>query len=192
MDTGAQAADQHVRRGDAVFLHQRQRGVDAAAGGDAEGDTLAILSNHPGKVLHGLGVAHQVLIQIGKDGSVAVTGCPHRPLAGQGPMFVPARQLRQPGQVGVGMGLPGIMPPHPRDAMTSSPLPGLIVSQQFQQGTVDGGLVQRIHQHAILAVGDDIHRPAVLGGHHRQSAGGGLQDGQAEGFRQCRVDEHPT
>ena len=73
VDACAEAADQDVGCGDALLLHQRERGVDAASGGDAEGDASAVLAHHLDEGLERGGVADQVLIQIGEYRAVAVT-----------------------------------------------------------------------------------------------------------------------
>ena len=104
-------------------------------------------------------------------------------------LYSPGR-ARNLAQIGLGVGLPGIVPPDAFDAATGGLFPGVAVSQKLEEGSGDGPAVQRVHQLAVVAVGDDVRRTAVFGGHHGQAAGGGLQDGQPKGFGQSRIDEH--
>jgi len=82
------------------------------------------------------------------------------------------------------LGPPGI----PRGARGSGPFKA--PAQLAAQG--------HIHQQTVATALQDVHRTAVVGGHHRQPAGGRLQQGEPKGFREGRVHKqtaapgHPT
>ena len=95
-------------------------------------------------------------------------------------------------QIAPGVGLPGVVLAHPLQAGDGALLPALPVEQDDLQVPGDGLGIQGIDQQAVVAVADDVPRPAVLGGDDGQAAGGRLDQGQAEGFGQGRIDEHPA
>ncbi len=88
------------------------------------------------------------------------------------------------------MGLPTVVASHPVDASIGKIAPLLLVDQDRCQrpGNVLG--IRGFDQNTVAAVGHDIHRPAVVGGHDRQTAGRGLDQGDAERLHQRRVDEN--
>ena len=76
------------------------------------------------------------------------------------------------------------------DAVVAHPTVSFRVAQQFQQGVGNGVPVEWIDQDAVVAVADDVHRPAILCGDQRQPARGRLQERETEGLCQGRIDEH--
>jgi len=66
-----------------------------------------------------------------------------------------------------------------------------IHSGQLQR-LLQGAEVGDIHQAAIGAALQNLARTAIIGGHQRQAAGRGLQQGEPEGLGERRVHEHPT
>ncbi len=124
----AQAADQHIGCRDALLLHQRQCGIDAAPGRDAEGDALAVFAQRLDQQLQRCRVADQVLIEIGEDRTVAIAQRARR--------FFFARQRLILGRQGVElrhvvlrMCLPRIMLAYTLDTVARCHRPLLLIAQ---------------------------------------------------------------
>ena len=73
MYTRTEAADEHIRSRDIVFFHQRQCAVDTPPGGQAKANATSIFLYHLNKTLQRWQVANQVLVQVGKNGTIAIT-----------------------------------------------------------------------------------------------------------------------
>ena len=89
------------------------------------------------------------------------------------------------------MGLPGVVLSSAPEPRFSKGRPDVGVAQDLQKRLSDGRDIQRIHKKAILAIPDDILGTAIRRGHNRKAACGGFNQGQAEGFRERRVDKDP-
>ncbi len=95
-------------------------------------------------------------------------------------------------QVALGMIGPRIVLARSRDAVVRPFVPLFRFGQRSQQGVFDRLVIQRIDQQSVLAIGNDVARPAVVGGHDRQPGGARFQQRQSERFGQRRVDEHAS
>ena len=90
------------------------------------------------------------------------------------------------------MSLPGKMALCAGDARTGPAAPLTAVAEYIDQDLTKSVGVQRIDQHAVLTVADDVARTTVFGRHDRQTTGRGLEQCQTERFRERRIDEHPV
>ena len=190
-DFGADAGNEYVRHGNAEAFHDAQCRLQAAAGGDAETDALAVFAHHRNEIGQAVRVAEQVLIQVGEQGTIVVQ---HRPAnqrcARQ--RFNAFQQRCYGFQVAARVCLPRVVLVHALQPVCGTALPEGCVGQQLQQRLGDSVLVQRVDQQPVVAGGEDILRATVLGGYHRQAAGGRLQESESEGFCQGRIDKHPA
>ena len=84
------------------------------------------------------------------------------------------------------------MSAHPGGAVGGKGAPLLPVGQGAQDRFGHGLFVQGIYKKSVAAVPYDVDGAAVLRGHDGQPAGGGFDQGQAEGLGQGRVDENPA
>ncbi len=90
------------------------------------------------------------------------------------------------------MGIPAVMAAHRRDAGSAPAAPTGPIGEAVLHRLAQGPQVGDIHQQAMAALLQDLARPAIVGGDHRQAAGAGLQQGEPKGFGERRVDEYPA
>ncbi len=100
------------------------------------------------------------------------------------------RQRPNRSQIGLCMGVPGIIPGNVLQAIGGKLLPKFRIFEDSHQRLGNRRLIQRIDQQTVTAIADDVHRTAVFGSDQRQTAGGRFQQRQAEWFGQGRIDEH--
>ena len=89
------------------------------------------------------------------------------------------------------MGVPAVVTAHRLDAVVAPAAPLGWLGQSLLDGRLEGIQIGYVHQGPVVASGQDVPRPAVVGGHHRQPAGGCLQQGEPERFGEGRIDEQP-
>ena len=118
---------EYVRCRDAVFFHHRQRAIDAAPGGDTEGDTAAIFPDGGDETLQRRQITDKVLIEVGEDGTITVAQRPWRRFTRDG--LILAGELTDLRQVALGMGLPGIKRRHTFNTVARGQRPGLVIAQ---------------------------------------------------------------
>ena len=91
-------------------------------------------------------------------------------------------------QIAINMGIPaevtadGVQPVHPSGQRSES--------DKAAQGCLK--IDDRSHHKTAVATGVNIARPTIIRGHHRQATGRGLQQGESERFRQCRIDKNTS
>jgi len=90
------------------------------------------------------------------------------------------------------MGLPAVGLLHSLKALLTPLIPGGISSQGFLQRGAQRLAAGDIHQQPVAATAQDVDRTAIVGGHHRQTAGRGFNQGQTEGFGERWVHKDAT
>ena len=88
------------------------------------------------------------------------------------------------------MGIPAEVATHRFDAAIPPAAPALRVGSGGLKTLLQRIEIRHVNQLAVATALQDVARAPVVGGHHRQPAGGGLQQGEAKGFGQGRVHEH--
>mmetsp|Transcript_1862 Transcript_1862/g.5451 ORF Transcript_1862/g.5451 Transcript_1862/m.5451 type:complete len:740 (-) Transcript_1862:804-3023(-) len=89
--------------------------------------------------------------------------------------------------------LPGMCQPRVRmdvlHTVFGHGLPGAVVGQDLQQLIAQLLAVGGVHRDSVVQSLHDVHGPSILSGHRGHSMRRRLDDGETEGFLQCRVHE---
>lgn len=88
------------------------------------------------------------------------------------------------------MGRPAIQPPNGLQAIAAPLPPAHRIGQASLQGQPQGIRSADIHQKPIAAMTQDVAGSTVVGGDHRQTGGGRLQQGEPEGFGEGWIHKH--
>jgi len=89
------------------------------------------------------------------------------------------------------MGIPAEVPTDGLNPVVTPTAPtGAITAGQFQ-GLLKCPGIGDVRQKTVVATVLDVPWTAIVGGHHRQTTGRGLQKGESEGFGQRRVHKQP-